>query len=118
AAEEIKQRLKLLSGFQSKSTIVNPKIDNVDVFSILNDEKSAYINFLKVLNGSIIQAHTIELKKRLNESDKELLSLAIVDIRDRFQSNASEIIVPFVPDVALKGIEFTIPLIGDKKKLL
>lgn len=117
-AEEIKQRLKLLSGFQSKSTIVNPKIDNVDVFSILNDEKSAYINFLKVLNGAIIQAHTVELKKRLNESDKELLSLAIVDIRDRFQSNASEIIVPFVPDVALKGIEFTIPLIGDKKKLL
>ena len=117
-AEAIKQRLKLLSGFQSKSTIVNPKIDNVDVFSILNDEKSAYINFLKVLNGAIIQAHTVELKKRLNESDKELLSLAIVDIRERFQSNASEIIVPFVPDVALKGIDFTIPQIGDKKKLL
>jgi excinuclease ABC subunit C len=117
-AEEIKQRLKLLSGFQSKSTIVNPKIDNVDVFSILNDEGSAYINFLKVLNGAIIQAHTVELKKRLNESEKELLSLAIVDIRDRFQSNATEIIVPFVPDVALSGIEFTIPQIGDKKKLL
>ena len=117
-AEEIKQRLKLLSGFQSKSTIVNPKIDNVDVFSILNDENSAYINFLKVLNGAIIQAHTMELKKRLNESDTELLSLAIVDIRDRFQSNATEIIVPFVPEVPLKGIEFTIPQIGDKKKLL
>jgi excinuclease ABC subunit C len=117
-AEEIKQRLKLLFGFQSKSTIVNPKIDNVDVFSILNDEKSAYINFLKVLNGAIIQAHTVEIKKRLNESDKELLSLAIVDIRDRFQSNATEIIVPFAPDVAMKGIEFTIPQIGDKRKLL
>ncbi len=117
-AEQIKQRLKLLAGFQSKSTIVNPKIDNVDVFSILNDEGSAYINFLKVLNGAIVQAHTVELKKRLNESEKELLSLAIVDIRERFQSNATEIIVPFTPDVTLSGIEFTIPQIGDKKKLL
>jgi excinuclease ABC subunit C len=117
-AEEIKQRIKLLSGFQSKSTIVNPKIDNVDVFSILNDDKSAFINFLKVLNGAIIQAHTVELKKRLNESESELLSLAIVDIRDRFQSNATEIIVPFVPELPLNGIEFTVPQIGDKKKLL
>ncbi|GAO31289.1 excinuclease ABC subunit C [Geofilum rubicundum JCM 15548] len=117
-AEEIKQRIKLLSGFQSKSTIVNPKIDNVDVFSILNDDKSAFINFLKVLNGAIIQAHTVELKKRLNESEKELLSLAIVDIRERFQSNATEIIVPFLPEVALNGVDFTIPQIGDKKKLL
>lgn len=117
-AEEIKQRLQLLSGFQSKSTIVNPKIDNVDVFSILNDEGSAYINFLKVLNGAIIQAHTVEIKKRLNESEMDLLSLAIVDIRDRFQSNAPEIIVPFLPDVQLKGVEFTLPQIGDKRKLL
>ncbi|WP_044117840.1 excinuclease ABC subunit UvrC [Alkaliflexus imshenetskii] len=117
-AEEIKQRIKLLTGFQSKSTIVNPKIDNVDVFSILSDEKSAYINFLKVLNGAIVQAHTIEYKKRLQESESELLSLAIVEIRDRLQSNAPEIILPFKPDVTLKGVEFTIPQIGDKKKLL
>jgi excinuclease ABC subunit C len=117
-AEIVKQRIKLLSGFQSKSTIVNPKINNVDVFSILSDEKAAYVNFLKVLNGAIIQAHTIEFKKKLDESDIELLSLAIVEIRERLQSNSQEIIVPFMPEVLLAGIEFHIPQKGDKKKLL
>ena len=117
-AEEIKQRLNLLSRFQSKSTIVNPKINNIDVFSILSDDKSAYVNFLKILNGAIIQAHTLEYKKRLNETDKDLLSLAIIDIRDRFQSNAAEIIVPFFIEVQIKGVEFIVPQIGDKKKLL
>jgi excinuclease ABC subunit C len=117
-AEELKQRLKLLGGFQSKSTIVNPKIDNVDVFSILSDEDSAYVNFLKVLNGSIVQAHTIEYKKRLNESDPELLALAMVELRERLQSNSPEIIVSFLPDVKFRGVELVVPQIGDKKKLL
>ncbi|ASB49065.1 excinuclease ABC subunit UvrC [Alkalitalea saponilacus] len=117
-AENIKQRLNLLSGFQSKSTIVNPKIDNVDVFSIISDDKSAYVNFLKVLNGAIIQAHTIELKKKLNETDSELLSLSITEIRERLQSSSREIIVPFIPEVPLQNVEFVIPKIGDKKKLL
>lgn len=117
-AEELKQRLKLLGNFQSKSTIVNPKIDNVDVFSILSDEQAAYINFLKVLNGAIVQAHTIEYKKRLNETDEELLALAMVDLRERLQSNSPEIIVPFLPDVSFKGVTLVVPQIGDKKKLL
>lgn len=117
-AEALKQRLKTLGNFQSKSTIVNPKIDNVDVFSILSDDKSAYINFLKVLNGAIVQAHTIEYKKILNESESELLALAMVELRERFQSNAGEIIIPFLPDIKLKGVEFIVPQIGDKKKLL
>jgi len=117
-AEALKQRLKTLGNFQSKSTIVNPKIDNVDVFSILSDDKSAYINFLKVLNGAIVQAHTIEYKKILNESESELLALAMVELRERFQSNAGEIIIPFIPDIKLKGVEFIVPQIGDKKKLL
>ena len=117
-AEDIKRRLKLLAGFQSKSTIVNPKVDNVDTFSILSDEKSAYVNFLKVQNGAITQAHTLEIKKRLDESDSELLSMAIADIRERFHSNSTEIIVPFFPEIRFKGVEYTIPQIGDKKKLL
>ncbi len=117
-AEEIRKRLEILVRFQSKSTIVNPNIDNVDVFSILSDEKNAYVNFLKVLNGSIVQAHTVELKKKLNESDSELLSFAITEIRIRTQSNAGEIIVSTMPEVALKGVNFIIPKIGDKKKLL
>lgn len=117
-AEDIKRRLKLLAGFQSKSTIVNPKVDNVDTFSILSDEKSAYVNFLKVQNGAITQAHTLEIKKRLDESDSELLSMAIADIRERFHSNSTEIIVPFSPEIRFKGVEYTIPQIGDKKKLL
>ncbi|NLX71806.1 MAG: excinuclease ABC subunit UvrC [Bacteroidales bacterium] len=117
-AEDIKRRLKLLAGFQSKSTIVNPKVDNVDTFSILSDEKSAYVNFLKVQNGAITQAHTLEIKKRLDESDSELLSIAIADIRERFHSNSTEIIVPFFPEIRFKGVEYTIPQIGDKKKLL
>jgi excinuclease ABC subunit C len=117
-AEELKQRLKLLGSFQSKSTIVSSKIDNVDVFSILSDDDSAYVNFLKVLNGSIVQAHTIEYKKRLNESDTELLALAIVELRERLQSNSPEIIVPFLPDVKFRGVDLVVPQIGDKKKLL
>ncbi len=117
-ANGIKQKLKLLDHFQSKSTIVNPKIDNVDVFSILSDEDTAYVNFLKVINGSIVQAHTIEYKKRLNEADVELLALSIVELRDRLQSNSPEIIVPFLPDIKFRGVDFVVPIIGDKKKLL
>jgi excinuclease ABC subunit C len=117
-AEDIKTRINLLSGFQSKSTIVNPKIDNVDVFSFLNDEDSAYVNFLKVQNGAIIQAHTIEMKKRMDEEESELFALAIIELRERFNSTSSEILVPFIPDISLKGVEFIVPQIGDKKKLL
>lgn len=117
-AEQIKQKIMVLEGFQSKSTIVNPKINNVDVFSILDDENAAYINFLKVVNGSIIQAHTIEYRKKLNESPQELLTLAIGEIRERLHSTAREIIVPFLPEIGFSNVNFVIPKVGDKKKLL
>jgi len=117
-AEIIKKRIDLLSGNQSKSTIVNPNIDNVDVFSVISDSKSCYINFLKVSNGAIIQAHTIEYRKKLDENESTLLSLAIVELRERLQSFSPEIIVPFIPETPIKGVQFTVPKIGDKKKLL
>jgi excinuclease ABC subunit C len=117
-AHIIKEKLELLEKFQSKSTVVNPAINNVDVFSILPDITSAYVNFMKVMNGAIIQVHTIELVKKLDESPEELLSIAITDIRQRFESRASEVIIPFVIDYDFPGITFTVPKIGDKKKLL
>jgi len=117
-AQSIKEKISLLEQFQLKSTIVNPKINNVDVFSILDDEKSAYVNFLKVVNGAIIQAHTIELKKKLDESTADLLPMAIAEIRQRLFSESKEIIVPFKPDIELKNTKFIVPQRGDKKQLL
>jgi excinuclease ABC subunit C len=117
-AEAVKQKIQILDSFQSKSTIVNPSINNVDVFSIVDDEKTAYVNFLKVVNGAIIQAHTVEYRKCLSESKEEILTMAMADMRERFSSTSREVIVPFSPDVVFKSIEVTIPKIGDKKKLL
>lgn len=117
-AQMIKEKIDLLEKFQSKSTVVSPTINNVDVFSIVSDEKSGYVNFLKVMNGAIIQGHTIELKKKLDEGDEELLTLAIAELRDRFNSDSKEIIVPFAIDTEFPNIEFTIPQRGDKKHLL
>ncbi|MGA3013438.1 MAG: excinuclease ABC subunit UvrC [Bacteroidales bacterium] len=117
-AHLIKEKLELLEKFQSKSTVVNPTINNVDVFSILPDITSAYVNFMKIMNGAIIQVHTIELVKKLDETSEELLSIAITDIRQRFESQAPEVIIPFSIDYNLPGVSFTIPKIGDKKKLL
>ena len=117
-AEEVKQKIKQLDSYQSKSTVVSSSINNVDVYSIIEDEESAYVNFLKVVNGAIIQAHTIELKKKLDESLPELLSLAISEIRERLHSTSTEILVPILPDTNFDNIKFVIPQIGDKKKLL
>ncbi|MEI6574910.1 MAG: excinuclease ABC subunit UvrC [Bacteroidota bacterium] len=117
-AHVVKEKLELLEKYQSRSTIVNPKINNVDVYSVTSDEQFAYVNFLKVVSGAIIQAHTVEIKKKLDESDDEILSLAMVELRDRFQSNASELIVPFKPEIPLEGITYTVPIRGDKKQLL
>ena len=94
-AQKIKEKLDILENYQAKSTIVNPKISNVDVFSIVSDESYAYVNFLQLSYGSIIRSHTLELKKKLEETDKELLELAIIEIRQRFHSNSKEIYVPF-----------------------
>ncbi len=117
-AEDVKQKIKQLNSYQSKSTIVSASINNVDVYSIIEDESSAYVNFLKVVNGSIIQAHTIEMKKRLNESLPELLSLAITEIRGRLHSTSRELIVPFKPDTAFENVRFIIPQKGEKRQLL
>jgi excinuclease ABC subunit C len=115
-AEEIKQKLQLLKNYQSKSTIVNPAIHNIDVFSIYDTEKAAYVNFIKVSNGSIIQSHTVEIKKRLDETKETLLAFAITDIRDKVHSNAEEILLPIEIDYPVKKV--TVPQRGDKKKLL
>ena len=117
-AQELKERIEMLESFKSRSTVVNPSISNVDVFSIHSDEKVAYVNYLRVLEGSIVQGHTIELKKRLDESPEELLSIGIGEMRQRFESNSKEIIVPFRPDWEDDALQVTIPQRGDKKKLL
>lgn len=117
-AQLIKDKIDLLEKFQSKSTVVSPSIHNVDVFSIITDEKSGYVNYLKVANGAIIQGHTIELKKKLDESDEELLTLSIAELRERFYSDSKEVIVPFEIETEFPGIEFTVPQRGDKKHLL
>ena len=116
-AQKIKEKLSLLGNYQSKSTIVNPAINNVDVFSIISDETHGYANFLKISNGAIIQSHTTEIKKKLAETDIELLTHFIVEIRQRFNSISPEIYVPF--NVNLGGIvKVTIPKLGDKKRIV
>lgn len=117
-AQLIKEKIDLLDKFQSKSTVVHPSVTNVDVYSIITDERSGYVNFFRIMNGSIIQSHTIELKKKLEESPEELLTLAIIELRDRFDSNAKEIVVPFEIELQLPDVSFTVPQRGDKKQLL
>jgi excinuclease ABC subunit C len=117
-AHRLKRKFELLENYQSKSTIVNSSITDVDVFSIASEEKYAFVNYLKVMNGTIIQTQTIELKKRLDESDEELLTLAIIEFRSRYDSHSKEIIVPFDIDIEDKAIKFTVPKLGEKRKLL
>ncbi len=117
-AEEIKRKYIALDGFVSKSEVVSNTINNVDVFSITSDEKMAFINYIHVSNGSINQSFTIEYKKKLNESNEELLQLGIIELRQRFKSDAKEIIIPTEVDIELENVTFTIPQRGDKKTLL
>jgi len=118
-AQRIKQKLDLLSNYQSKSTVVNTSLSNLDVFSIASEQDIAFVNFLKIMNGAIIQTQTIEIKKRLDESNEELLALAIPELRNRFESNSKEIIVPYELEIEnTEALRFTVPKQGDKKKLL
>ncbi|MCB2220302.1 MAG: excinuclease ABC subunit UvrC [Bacteroidetes bacterium] len=117
-AQVVKERLELLEKYQSKSTVVNPKIENVDVFSIITDREAGYVNYIKVVNGAIVQSHTVEMKKKLDETDEELLFHAIFDLRSRFESNASEVIIPIELQESLPGVQYVIPQRGDKKQLL
>lgn len=117
-AKVFKDKIEILSRYQAKSTIVNPVIHNVDVFSIVSDEKEAYVNFLKVVKGAVIQAHTVELKKKLDETDEDLLAFVIADLRSRIDSKAKELILPFNLRHLFPENRITIPQRGDKKKLL
>ena len=116
-AQKIKEKIEILENYQSRSTIINPKITNIDVFSIISDEVAAFINFLQISHGAIIRSHTLEIKKKLDETDKELLELAIIELRERFQLLSREIVVPFEVEVG-ENIKVTIPQLGDKKQIL
>ena len=116
-AQKIKEKLGSLQNYQAKSTIVNPSINNVDVFSIISDESHGYANFFKVMNGSIVQSYTTEIKKKLDETDKELLELFIIETRQRFNSLSREIFVPFKVSVG-NDVKVTIPKLGDKKRIV
>ncbi|PCI95794.1 MAG: excinuclease ABC subunit C [Flavobacteriales bacterium] len=117
-AQLLKERIEILEKYQSKSVVVSPTINDVDVFSIISDEKYGYVNYLKVINGAIIQGHTIELKKKLDETDDALLQIGIAEMRLRFGSHSKEVIVPFKPELNDEHIRFLVPQRGDKKKLL
>ncbi len=116
-AQKVKEKIEALEQYQSRSTIVNPKITNVDVFSIESDESAAYVNFLQISHGAIIRSHTLEIKKKLEETDEELLGLAIIELRERFHLLSKEIIVPFPVELG-PTIKVTVPQLGDKKQIL
>ena len=116
-AQKIKEKIEILQNYQSRSTIVNPKITNIDVFSIVSDESAAYVNFLQIAYGSIIRSHTLEIKKKLDETDQALLELAIIELRELFELVSKEIIVPFDVKV-VENIKVTVPQLGDKKQIL
>ena len=117
-ADIIKEKIKRLEKYRSRSTIVSLRIKDVDVFSIIDDKKRAYVNFLKVIKGAVIQSHTVEIRKKLDEKKEEILAIVIIDIMHRFGSKTKELILPFQPDTELKNVKITIPQKGDKKKLL
>lgn len=117
-AGAIKEKIEILTAYQSKSTIVHPSITNTDVINIISDEKNAYVHYFNIIDGAIINAQTLEIKKKVDESDDDILMFAIVEFRTRFNSAAKEILVPFIPEIELPGCEYIIPKIGDKKQLL
>ena len=116
-AQRIKEKIEALENYQSKSTVVNPNINNVDVFSVISDESYGYVNFLQLSFGSIIRSHTLEVKKKLDETDAQLLELCVMELRQRFNSQSKEVYVPFTINVEA-GVKLHIPKLGDKKKIL
>ncbi|HSV76642.1 MAG TPA: excinuclease ABC subunit UvrC [Bacteroidales bacterium] len=117
-AQVLKQKIELLENYRSKSTVVSVTLTNIDVFSIISDLEAGYVNFMKVVDGAIVQLHTLEIRKKLDESDAELLELAIAELRQRFVGAAPEAVVPLKPTVRVPGLRFIVPQRGDKKKLL
>ena len=116
-AEKVKRKINTLEKYQSKSTVVNPRINNVDVFSVVSDEGYGYVNFMQLSHGAIVRSHTIEMKKKLDESDAELLELGITEIRQRFESKSPEIFVPFEVEAG-ENVKVTVPKLGDKKAIV
>ena len=116
-AQRIKEKIEVLENYQAKSTIVNPKINNVDVFSIISDEAYAYVNFLQLSHGAVIRSHTLEMKKKLDESDRELLQMAIIEIRQRFNSQSKELYLPFSISID-PSLKVRVPKAGDKKRIV
>ena len=117
AAQKVKQKIGVLENYQAKSTILNPKLSNIDVFSIVSDETMAYVNFLQISHGAIVRSHTMEIKKKLEETDEELLALAVVELRERFKLNSKEIILPFPLSLG-ENLKITVPQLGDKRQVL
>lgn len=117
-AQKLKEKYEAIENYRSRSTVVPPMLHNIDVFSITENDPSAYINYLHIGNGAVVQAYTFEYKKRLDESKEDLLVMGIIEMRNRFESRAREIIVPFPLDLELDGVTITVPQRGDKKKLL
>ncbi|MCZ8198298.1 MAG: excinuclease ABC subunit UvrC [Flavobacterium sp.] len=116
-AQQIKEKIEVLENYQSRSTVLNPKISNIDVFSIISDETMAYVNFLQIAHGAIIRSYTLELKKKLDETNEELLELAVVELRERFHLTSKEIVLPFPLNLG-DNIKITVPQLGDKKQIL
>lgn len=116
-AQRIKQKIEVLENYQARSTVFNPRISNVDVFTIISDEATAYVNFIQVSHGAIIRSHTMEIKKKLEEPDEELLELAVVELRERFSLMSREVLVPYPIDLGEK-VTVTVPKMGDKKLIL
>ncbi|WP_157504237.1 excinuclease ABC subunit UvrC [Flavobacterium profundi] len=117
AAQKIKEKIEVLESYQAKSTVLNPKLSNIDVFSIVSDETMAYVNFLQISYGAIVRSHTMEIKKKLEETDEELLELAVVELRERFKLKSKEIILPF-PLALGENLKITVPQLGDKRQVL
>ena len=117
AAQKVKEKIDVLENYQSKSTILNPKLSNIDVFSIVSDEAMAYVNFLQISHGAIVRSHTMEIKKKLEETDEEILELAVVELRERFKLLSREIILPFPLSLG-ENLKITVPQLGDKRQIL
>lgn len=118
AAQNVKERLEFLDDYQARNTVVNPNIDDVDVFGMTSDETAAYVNFFKIRNGNIVQSFTTEIKKILEETDEEILEEALVEIRQKFSSESKEILLPFHLNIEIPNIKLIVPKVGDKKRIV
>ena len=118
AAQNVKERLDILEDYQARNTVVNPNIDDVDVFGMTSDETAAYVNFFKIRNGNIVQSFTTEIKKMLEETDEEILEEALIEIRQKFASESKEILLPFHLNIKIPNMKLIVPKVGDKKRIV